>query len=66
MVGVAGIPSLEKAGNVLRTSTTLKLSVRVPPRVSGPVAAAALKGKGNFKKISHVTSCIGKRSTLWS
>ena len=31
VVGVDGIPALEKAGNVLRPYTTFKLSVRVPP-----------------------------------
>ncbi|HEB53412.1 MAG TPA: M20/M25/M40 family metallo-hydrolase [bacterium] len=31
VVGVDGIPSLEKAGNVLRPYTTAKLSVRIPP-----------------------------------
>jgi hypothetical protein len=44
ITGVDGIPSLTSAGNVLRTHTTLKLSIRVPPRVSGPEAAKAVKG----------------------
>eukprot|EP01122_Echinamoeba_exundans_P003106 TRINITY_DN1325_c0_g1_i3.p1 TRINITY_DN1325_c0_g1~~TRINITY_DN1325_c0_g1_i3.p1 ORF type:complete len:384 (+),score=108.08 TRINITY_DN1325_c0_g1_i3:732-1883(+) len=42
-VGVAGIPSLDMAGNVLRTHTAVKLSIRLPPRVNAPQAAAFLK-----------------------
>ena len=43
ITGVAGIPALESAGNVLRPSTTFKLSVRVPPTVDVDRAAKALK-----------------------
>lgn len=42
-VGVAGIPSLDMAGNVLRPWTAVKLSIRLPPRVEAPKAAAFLK-----------------------
>ena len=31
VVGAAGLPPTERAGNVLRPSTTLKLSLRIPP-----------------------------------
>ena len=43
ITGVEGIPALASAGNVLRPSTTFKLSVRVPPTVDVERAAAALK-----------------------
>jgi acetylornithine deacetylase/succinyl-diaminopimelate desuccinylase-like protein len=40
--GVAGIPPLDNAGNVLRPFTTLKLSVRIPPRLDPDAATQAL------------------------
>jgi acetylornithine deacetylase/succinyl-diaminopimelate desuccinylase-like protein len=39
VVGIGGAPTPKRAGNVLRPSTTVKLSVRVPP-TADPVAAA--------------------------
>lgn len=42
-VGAAGIPDLQSAGNVLRPSTTLKLSIRVPPTVDAMRATEQLK-----------------------
>jgi len=41
--GVAGIPSLENAGNVLRPYTAMKLSMRLPATVDGEEASQALK-----------------------
>ncbi len=43
VTGQAGLPTLEMAGNVLRPSTSLKLSLRVPPTVDTVEAAATLK-----------------------
>jgi acetylornithine deacetylase/succinyl-diaminopimelate desuccinylase-like protein len=43
VTGVDGIPPLGSAGNVLRPYTTLKLSMRIPPRVDPARAARALK-----------------------
>ena len=43
VTGAAGLPPLEAAGNVLRTSTSLKLSMRLPPRVDAEAASAAFK-----------------------
>jgi acetylornithine deacetylase/succinyl-diaminopimelate desuccinylase-like protein len=40
--GISGIPSIEIAGNVLRASTTAKLSFRLPPSVNAQVAAQAI------------------------
>jgi acetylornithine deacetylase/succinyl-diaminopimelate desuccinylase-like protein len=43
VTGVDGVPPLGSAGNVLRPHTTLKLSIRIPPRVNPDEAAAAVK-----------------------
>jgi acetylornithine deacetylase/succinyl-diaminopimelate desuccinylase-like protein len=43
VTGAAGFPSLEQAGNVLRTETAFKLSMRLPPRCEAEAAGAALK-----------------------
>ena len=43
VTGVGGIPSLEKAGNVLRTETSLKLSLRIPPGIDPKQATAFVK-----------------------
>ncbi len=43
VVGIEGAPRPARAGNVLRPSTTVKLSVRLPPTVDPEVAAAALE-----------------------
>ncbi len=42
VIGMGGIPSPDVAGNVLRTSTTAVLSMRLPPTVSSVAAAAEL------------------------
>lgn len=42
VIGAAGLPSLEDAGNVLRAQTTLKLSLRLPPLVCPEKASEAL------------------------
>ncbi len=43
VTGAEGLPPLSAAGNVLRTHTTLKLSVRIPPGVDAESASAKLK-----------------------
>ncbi|XXF81496.1 M20 family metallopeptidase [Myxococcaceae bacterium GXIMD 01537] len=43
LTGVEGMPSLTSAGNVLRPFTTLKLSMRIPPRLEPKAATQALK-----------------------
>lgn len=43
VTGAGGLPELENAGNVLRPSTSLKLSLRLPPMVNAQKAGAALK-----------------------
>jgi acetylornithine deacetylase/succinyl-diaminopimelate desuccinylase-like protein len=43
VVGIEGAPRPARAGNVLRPSTAVKLSVRLPPTVDPDLAAAALE-----------------------
>ncbi len=43
VTGAAGLPDLANAGNVLRTETALKLSVRLPPNVDPERGVASLK-----------------------
>ena len=43
VTGAEGLPAIASAGNVQRPSTSLKLSLRLPPLVNGPAAAAALQ-----------------------
>jgi acetylornithine deacetylase/succinyl-diaminopimelate desuccinylase-like protein len=42
VIGIDGVPSVADGGNVLRASTTAKLSLRIPPSVDAIVAQAAL------------------------
>lgn len=42
VTGADGLPPIANAGNVLRPSTRLKLSLRLPPTVDGEAAQAAL------------------------
>jgi acetylornithine deacetylase/succinyl-diaminopimelate desuccinylase-like protein len=43
VTGVDGMPPLDSAGNVLRPFTTVKLSMRIPPRLDPVAATQALK-----------------------
>ncbi|HXS04023.1 MAG TPA: peptidase M20, partial [Rhodanobacter sp.] len=43
VTGIGGIPPLDSAGNVLRPFTAVKLSLRVPPTLSGAKAGAFVK-----------------------
>ncbi|MDY7232440.1 M20 family metallopeptidase [Hyalangium rubrum] len=43
ITGAEGMPALGSAGNVLRPYTSLKLSMRIPPRVDPVAASKALK-----------------------
>jgi acetylornithine deacetylase/succinyl-diaminopimelate desuccinylase-like protein len=42
VIGAAGLPAAESAGNVLRPQTTLKLSLRLPPTLDAAKAAAVV------------------------
>lgn len=43
IIGAAGLPPLEAAGNVLRAETVLKLSLRLPPTVDATAATTAVR-----------------------
>jgi acetylornithine deacetylase/succinyl-diaminopimelate desuccinylase-like protein len=43
VTGASGFPSIDSAGNVLRPSTTFKLSMRIPPTVDGEKATWAMR-----------------------
>lgn len=43
IVGAGGLPEHSTAGNVLRASTTVRLSMRLPPSFDAPKAAARMK-----------------------
>jgi acetylornithine deacetylase/succinyl-diaminopimelate desuccinylase-like protein len=43
VTGVAGMPPLESAGNVLRPFTAVKLSLRLPPTLDGDAAGPFVK-----------------------
>ncbi len=45
IIGIDGIPSIDAAGNVHRTYTELKLSIRIPPILEANDAAEAIKNK---------------------
>lgn len=45
VTGVEGLPTLQRAGNVLRPYTALQLSLRLPPNVNGADAYAAVKAE---------------------
>ena len=43
VIGADGFPAIADAGNVLRPSTSLRLSLRLPPPINGDKAAKTLK-----------------------
>nr|VFK28386.1 MAG: Acetylornithine deacetylase/Succinyl-diaminopimelate desuccinylase [Candidatus Kentron sp. MB]VFK29436.1 MAG: Acetylornithine deacetylase/Succinyl-diaminopimelate desuccinylase [Candidatus Kentron sp. MB]VFK74778.1 MAG: Acetylornithine deacetylase/Succinyl-diaminopimelate desuccinylase [Candidatus Kentron sp. MB] len=43
ITGAAGLPDIQRAGNVLRPSTALKLSLRIPPTLNAESANKTLK-----------------------
>ncbi len=43
ITGAGGLPTIEDAGNVLRPWSSVKISLRLPPTVDAPTAAATLK-----------------------
>lgn len=67
VTGADGFPTLESAGNVLRTSTALKLSMRLPPRADAEVAGKAFKEalEANPPCGAHVTYTPEKAASGW-
>jgi len=67
ITGVDGIPHTSKAGNVLRTHTTVTLSIRLPPALNPEPAKAALKRvlEANPPYGAHVNVDIFKIAGGW-
>jgi acetylornithine deacetylase/succinyl-diaminopimelate desuccinylase-like protein len=66
VIGAAGLPEPSNAGNVLRASTTLTLSFRLPPTADAKAACAAMEKAlttdvpyGAKVEISHVEAQVG-------
>ncbi len=57
VTGADGMPALKDAGNVLRTHTSLKLSMRIPPGVDANAAEAAMTSvlEGDAPHGAHVS-----------
>jgi acetylornithine deacetylase/succinyl-diaminopimelate desuccinylase-like protein len=67
VTGAEGLPPLTSAGSVLRPFTTVKLSVRIPPRLDPHKATAALKAalEKDPPYGARVTFDADKSSTGW-
>lgn len=68
VTGVDGIPALQDAGNVLRTHTAVKLSVRLPPTCNGDAASAAFKEilEKDPPNGAHVSFQVEKAASGWT
>jgi acetylornithine deacetylase/succinyl-diaminopimelate desuccinylase-like protein len=68
VIGVDGMPTLEQAGNTVRTHTSVKLSIRIPPHVDAAVAAEAVKKilEADPPYGAHVTFAVDKTSSGWA
>jgi len=67
LIGVDGVPSVDKAGNVLRPFTTGKLSLRIPPSADARKCLALLKKTMTEKPLhgAKVTFSAEKESCGW-
>ena len=67
IIGMGGIPEPEIAGNVLRTSTTAVLSMRLPPTVPSDVAADAMVDvlSADPPEGAHVSVTVDSRGDGW-
>lgn len=68
VTGAAGLPEPTKAGNVLRTNTTLKLSIRTPPTASAEHALELAKSllTRDVPQGAKVTISNTRASSGWS
>jgi acetylornithine deacetylase/succinyl-diaminopimelate desuccinylase-like protein len=68
IIGADGLPACAEGGNVLRTSTSIKLSLRIPPGVEPSKAAQALKQllEKDVPYGAKVQFTIEKASTGWN
>jgi acetylornithine deacetylase/succinyl-diaminopimelate desuccinylase-like protein len=68
VTGADGLPPLASAGNVLRASTALKLSLRLPPSIDAAAAAQTLKQilEADPPHQASVSFDIEQTATGWS
>ena len=68
VTGADGLPPIESAGNVQRSYTSLKFSLRLPPLVDAPKAAAVLKAtlENDAPYQAHVTCHVEQSATGWN
>ncbi|TAL90260.1 MAG: peptidase M20, partial [Rhodanobacter sp.] len=68
VTGIGGMPSLDSAGNVLRPFTAVKLSLRVPPTLSGAKAGTLVKQllEADPPYGAKVSFTLGKDSSGWN
>jgi acetylornithine deacetylase/succinyl-diaminopimelate desuccinylase-like protein len=67
VTGAEGLPALADAGNVLRAFTSVKLSMRIPPRVDPEAAASSVKAalEKDPPYGARVTFSLGHSSAGW-
>ena len=68
VTGADGLPPIESAGNVQRPYTSLQLSLRLPPLVDAPGAAASLKQtlESETPYSAHVSFDYEQAATGWN
>ena len=68
VIGADGLPAIESGGNVQRPYTALKLSLRLPPLVDAPKAAASLKEilEGDAPNSARVTYEYEQAASGWN
>lgn len=68
VTGVAGIPALESAGNVLRPLTAVKVSIRLPPTLDGQAASRLIEREltRDPPNGAKVTLKLEKSATGWN
>ena len=65
VTGADGLPKPQDGGNVLRPSTTLKLSVRLPPDVDAQAATDALISAIRTDEGAHITIDLESAAQGW-
>ena len=68
IIGADGLPAIANAGNVLRPSTALELSLRLPPMIDGHAATVAMKSllETDPPHHAHVTFETAQGATGWN
>jgi len=68
ITGASGLPALEQAGNVLRPTTSAKVSLRLPPTLDARSAVGVLKGLWlqDPPQAAHVSFDAEQGATGWN